>query len=271
MKKGTKIWVGLAVALVVVGIGAAVAIKLNAPTLRKIYHCTLDQGIKPWTAATGTVFTESNATNPKLQDAKPVATKVVLAVPYVAEAPDGVWTGPWKNACEEASITMVEKYYAGEKIVSVSEAKVEMQMLFKIQDKVWGSDANSDASRTAQLINDYTTYTAKIVDNPTVEQIKNELKNGHPVISLHYGKDLNNANIPFLRSGSYYHMMVIMGYDDASKEFITNDDGDAKTGQGHRYDYTLFMHSLHDYIYATKKTDGPPRVIFTLPKPATGT
>ncbi|MFA5987658.1 MAG: hypothetical protein WC797_03350, partial [Candidatus Paceibacterota bacterium] len=38
-------------------------------------------------------------------------TKVNLEVPYINEAPDNDWTGPWKDACEEASITMIEKYY----------------------------------------------------------------------------------------------------------------------------------------------------------------
>jgi len=55
MKKRTKFWIGLVVVIAVLGISAAVAIKLNVPTLRKIYHCSLDQGIKPPSAATGTL------------------------------------------------------------------------------------------------------------------------------------------------------------------------------------------------------------------------
>ena len=38
-------------------------------------------------------------------------TEVNLEVPYINESPDDIWTGPWKNACEEASVAMIEKFY----------------------------------------------------------------------------------------------------------------------------------------------------------------
>lgn len=201
-------------------------------------------------------------------DAQNPPVNLTLAVPYINEAPDGKFVGNWKNACEEASLTIVQKYYLHEQKVGVSEAMAFMQMLFDIQNKIWGSNANSDAARTAKLINDNTIYNGKIIDNPTVDQIKSELQQGRPVISLHYGFDLKNKNIPFvpLPRGTSYHMMVIIGFDDATKEFITNDDGDQKAGANHRYGYDLFMGSLHDYDFADGQADGTPRVIFTYPK-----
>lgn len=189
-----------------------------------------------------------------------------LEIPYINEAPDDIWTGPWKNACEEASMAMVEKFYTGKNPVPVKEAKTFMIALFDKQNKIWGSNADSDAVRTAKLINDYSSYNAVIKDNPTAEDIKKELQQKHPVISLHYGKDLQNKNIPFLRTGSYYHMMVITGYDDIEEEFIVNDTGDRKTGKGYRYDYDIFINSLHDFDFKTHKANGPARVVFTYPK-----
>lgn len=195
-------------------------------------------------------------------------TKVSLDVPYINEAPDNNWTGPWKNACEEASMAMVEKYYTGKSTVAVTEAKVFMTMMFTKQNSIWGSNADSDAKRTARLINDYTVYNAIIKDNPTIEDIKQELQQKRPVISLHYGFDLQNPNIPFvpLPRGTSYHMIVIKGYDDVTKEFIVNDTGDRKEGNGYRYDYDLFMNSLHDYDFSVRKANGPARVLFTYPK-----
>lgn len=193
-------------------------------------------------------------------------TKVIMAVPYINEAPDGIFTGPWKNACEEANITMLEEYYSGKKSVTINEAKSFMIILFDAEDIIYSSNTNSDATRTAKLINDYTSYGATIKDNPTLQEIKNELQQKRPVISLHRGFDLKNKNIPFLATGSSYHMITIIGYDDVTKEFITNDSGDMIDGKNHRYDYDLFMKSLHDYNYSTRKADGPPRVIFTYPK-----
>ncbi|MBP9686566.1 MAG: C39 family peptidase [Candidatus Doudnabacteria bacterium] len=189
--------------------------------------------------------------------------QVVLAVPYVNEAPDGNWTGPWKNGCEEAAVVMVEVYYQGRQEVSVTEAKELMQQLFDEQDREWGSNANSDAARTVQFIHELDLFNARIVEDPTVQQIKEEVAAGRPVITLHRGFELRNPNIPFLATGSSYHTLVVIGYDDARGEFIVHDDGDAKTGEGRRYAYGVVVGSLHDYNYQTKLADGPPRVIFT--------
>ncbi|MFH1711612.1 MAG: C39 family peptidase [Patescibacteria group bacterium] len=189
--------------------------------------------------------------------------QVQLGVPYLNESPDGSWTGPWKNACEEASITMIESYYQDNLDVTVEEAMDFMMMLFNAEDEIWGSNLDADAARTERLVNEYTSFNAVIQVDPTIDQIKRELAAGHPVISFHYGKDLNNPGIPFLATGSFYHVQVIIGYDDETQEFITNDDGDIRTGAAHRYDYELFMNSLHDFNFETKKPDKPPTVIFT--------
>ena len=186
-----------------------------------------------------------------------------LNVPYVSEAPDNLWIGPWKNACEEASVTMVEKYYKGEKTVNITEAKNFMQNLFDVQDKLYGSNANSDVVRTNFLVNNYSSFKGVIKSDPTIDDIKKQLDGGYPVIAFHNGFDLKNPNIPFLPTGSAYHSTVVEGYDDVSKEFIVDDPGDEIQGTGHRYGYDLYMNSLHDYNYSDKKADGPARVIFT--------
>lgn len=195
-------------------------------------------------------------------------SSVLLKVFYINESPDNAWTGPWKNACEEASITMVDKYYYGLSTVTIAEAKKEMSQLFDIQNKLWGGNANSDAARTARLINDNTIYNATIIELPTIIQIKKELQGKRPVIVPLYGFDLNNKNIPFVPApvGTSYHMIVIIGYDDATKEFITNDTGDIKAGANHRYGYDVLMNALHDYSYVTRYADDPARAIFTYPK-----
>jgi len=191
--------------------------------------------------------------------------KFILDVPYINEAPDGNFSGNWKNGCEEASIAMVEKYYTGKKSVSNEEAKSFMQNLFDIQDRLYGSNASTDAARTAKIINNYTSFSAIVKDNPTIEDIRRQIRKKRPIISLHYGFDLQNSDIPFSRTGSYYHMLVVVGYNDETQEFIVNDDGDMKNGKNHRYNYDLFMNSLHDYNSSLNKTNGPARVIFTNP------
>ena len=120
--------------------------------------------------------------------------QVILAVPYVPEAPDGNWTGPWKNACEESSIAMVEYYYTGNSTPSKIASKAFMWDLFSKQNSLYGSNADADSVRTNYLINNFSSFYGKVIDNPTLEQIKKELQQKRPVISLHYGFDLKNKN-----------------------------------------------------------------------------
>lgn len=195
-----------------------------------------------------------------------VPASVNLAVPYVNEAPDDDWTGPWKNACEEATIVMVDNFYAGAKTVSIAEAKIYLQKLFDFEDKTFGSNANTDVKKTLVMVENVANFKARIVELPSLEDIKKELDAGHPVITFHRGFDLHNANIPFLRTGSSYHTLVVKGYNDLTKQFITNDPGDSKQGPDHLYDYNVLMESLHDYNYATSQVDLPARVLFTSPR-----
>ncbi|MBD3359763.1 MAG: hypothetical protein GF365_03615 [Candidatus Buchananbacteria bacterium] len=192
--------------------------------------------------------------------------KVTLNIPYINESPDGSWTGPWKNGCEEASIAMIENFYLGNETVAIKDSMDFMMTLFNKQDQIWGSNADADAYRTAKLIDDYTNYNAIIIDNPTIASIKKELNQKRPVISFHYGKELQNPNIPFLATGSYYHVIVLIGYDDTTGEFIAHDNGDIKTGEKHRYNYDVLMNSLNDFVFETRQANGTPRVIFTYPK-----
>jgi len=59
---------------------------------------------------------------------------------------------------------------------------------------------------------------------------------------------------------------VIIGYDESTGEFITNDTGDTVNGPGHHYKFAQLMNAIHDYDSADNKTDGPSRAIFTYPK-----
>lgn len=189
-----------------------------------------------------------------------------LPVPHIWEIPDGVWVRPWNNACEEASLMMVEEFYLGRKEENVSgkEIKAKLTPLFAWQDRVFGSNADSDSKRTARIINEYSSFEAIIKQNPTLEEIKAELDAGHPVISFHYAKGMNPDH-RFRAGGSYYHVMVITGYDDATQEFMLN-DSEFQNGLDYRYGYATIMDTLHDFDHTRRKADGPPVVIFTRAK-----
>ncbi len=188
---------------------------------------------------------------------------MLLKVPFTSEIPNGSWAKPWNNACEEASIVMVKGYYFGYEATTKQIAMADMSPLFKIEDKIFGSNADTDATRTAKLINEYTDFSAVIVTNPNLDDIKNEIAQGRPVIAMLYAKNLVNPNHRWRVGGSYYHVLVLVGFDDKTNEFITNDSGDPATGGGYKYSYDVIMSGLHDFNHKTKRADGPPRVLFT--------
>lgn len=199
--------------------------------------------------------------------ARATVTPVILPVPQVWEIPDGVWRAPWSGACEEASVTMAEQFYLhpGKRIVPRAEEKKLMAPLFPIEDKLFGSNSDTNSTRTLKLINNFTSFDADIKLNPTVEDIKNELKAGRPVISLHYGYDLKNPRHRFRHGGSSYHVMVLTGFDDQKKIFFANDP-ELKDGIDFPYNYAIIMASLHDFNHVTKKADGTAVALFTRPK-----
>ncbi|MDO8626587.1 MAG: C39 family peptidase [Candidatus Magasanikbacteria bacterium] len=190
-----------------------------------------------------------------------------LPVPHIWEIPDGVWVKPWNGACEEASIIMVDKFYQGNPraILNKAISKKLMNRLFPIEDRLFGSNADTNATRTQKLINDYSNFDAVIKRHPTLEEIQSELEAGRPVISLHYGYDLNNPRHRFRRGGSSYHMMVLTGFDNVKKSFYVNDP-ELSDGIDFPYNYDTIMASLRDFNHATHEADGEPTVLFTEPK-----
>lgn len=187
-----------------------------------------------------------------------------LDVPFISEAPQKIWSGPWVNACEEASVAMVDNFYLGQNKVAPKDAATLMNKLFAWQNKLFKSNANSNATRTLQMIDaNNMSFKGEIIREPNLDQIKDELRAGRPVISLHYGLDLHNPSLIFRRGGSAYHMIVLKGFDENTQEFIVQDNGSHTDGIDFRYSYDTLMSSLHDYNHKTNRTDGPATVIFT--------
>lgn len=192
-------------------------------------------------------------------------TFVKLKVPFAVEVPDGRWVDPWKNACEEASMIMVDQYYQGKIKLTNAEAKKLMLPIFTLEDELFGFNKDSNAGETKLFADKFLSFTATIKENPTLDEIKAELTAKRPVITMHYGWGLNNPALHFRSGGSSYHMMVLSGFDDVKKQFIVQDSGNSK-GLDFRYKYDIILKTLHDFNRATGQADGPARVLFTEPK-----
>jgi hypothetical protein len=157
------------------------------------------------------------------------------------------------------SLIMVQRFYAGESL-SLQQAEDELQDLV-----AWETDHGYGYDVTAQEIADIAKakygLSARVIDNPTVQDIVAELAAGRPVIVPAAGRDLGN---PFFSGeGPWYHMLVITGYKKGAfgDRFVTNDPG-TKRGEKYEYDTKVFMNAIHDWTGVKEEIrQGTPRVV----------
>lgn len=165
-----------------------------------------------------------------------------LKVPFIVQAPFANWDEDYKEACEEASILMVDAFYNNLQLTEDQSAERLMEMI-NWQKANWGGHFDLNVNQTAKLamaLFGYQDYL--IINNPTVEQIKSYLEKGWPVITPAAGQKLNNPH--FRSPGPIYHMLVVKGF--TADGFITNDPG-TKFGDDYFYPTDTLMAALADW------------------------
>lgn len=188
------------------------------------------------------------------------AQAMELAVPRVSQVPDGVWVAPWDEACEEASILMVNGFYERSDAISKDISKQKIRQMVEWENKTFTHYQDTNAVETVRLIQQFGTFGATIKRSPTLAEIKRELDQQQPVIALVNMYLFYNQP----SEGDSYHVFVIKGYDEEKKEFLVADPG----REEQRYSYDRVMRALHDYNPTSKEADGEPTVLFTHPKPS---
>ncbi|MFA6426939.1 MAG: C39 family peptidase [Candidatus Magasanikbacteria bacterium] len=185
-----------------------------------------------------------------------------LPVPFSSQAPQGRWVEPWKNACEEASTMLVDLFYYGytSKQVDADGATKLISLLVKLENNHFGFNKDTNAVQITELINLYLPWEAYIVENPTLEQLKAEIDNGHPILFPVHGRDLRNPH--YNTDQIDYHVFVISGYDDEKKEFIAQEVA-TQFGIDFRYSYDTIMTAMHDFLPRDKTYLGRKVAIFT--------
>lgn len=188
-------------------------------------------------------FTKEEVLQNEPDDMDNIPEEINLDIPFYPQAPDGDWSLPWKEACEEASVVQAY-YFLKWKELSKEKFKSEVLDIVEIQKDILGKYIDSSMSETAQFLEEKFNYTNyEIIDNPTVEQMKYELAQGHPIIAPFAGKELGNSF--FTNGWPRYHVLVIVGYND--EYFITNDVWTSR-GENFAYSYEVIMDSMHDLI-----------------------
>src|SRR3989344_371968 len=171
-----------------------------------------------------------------------IKASVNLAVPFQAQAPFGEWVMPYKEACEEASLIMVDYYLRG---MSLSKQQMEDEIDDQVawQETEFGGHFDLPIAQVAEIAQAFYDYNVEIIPNLTVEKIKQQLNLGRPIVIPSAGRALGNPN--FTPPGPLYHMLVIKGYKE-NGDFITNDPG-TRNGANYVYSEEVLMASIRDW------------------------
>lgn len=185
-------------------------------------------------------------TEKKAEETTIRVAEINLAVPFTSQAPTGNWQEPYKNSCEEASVLMVREYYAGNQSTVLDPTSVEqsLQDIVALENTLFGYYLDTTVAETANFAKElYGFASTELIENPTVDQIKEQLNQGNPVLVPAAGQLLKNPY--YTQPGPIYHMLVIRGYTK-NNQFIVNDPG-TKHGNAYVYSFDTIMNAMHDW------------------------
>ena len=168
---------------------------------------------------------------------------VNLDIPFYAQAPEWNRSLPWKEACEEASLILAAAYLE-DRTLTLDQFKTSIHEMVALQKVIYNNYIDTDMEQTAAIFdNYYGSGNTKLIDNPTIEQLKEELALWNPIIAPFAGKEL--WNIYYSNGWPRYHVLVITGYDET--HFYTNDVG-TKRWENFPYNHSIIMNALHDLV-----------------------
>lgn len=176
--------------------------------------------------------------------------KIKIDVPFVSQAPFGIWDEYHEEACEEAALLMLV-HFLNKDILDKDSAEKELQALIAFQIKNYGDYKDSNVAQTIRLAEDfYGLKNLKAVYDFSLEEMKKYLAQGQPVIVPTAGRLLKNPN--FTSPGPWYHNLVLVGFEKGA--IITNDPGTRK-GEGYRYEEKLLYSAIHDFTGDKEKIE----------------
>jgi len=168
--------------------------------------------------------------------------EVRLQVPFTTQTPFAEWVPPFDEACEEASLIMLE-YHLLDQALNPDLARLEIELF---TDWATKNDYHIDVSiqELAKMASKYYQRKPKVYlgNQVTVASIKRLLDLGYPVIIPAAGKELQNPH--FQNGGPPYHMLVITGYD--AEHFYTHDPG-TRFGESYAYPIDRLYQAIHNW------------------------
>lgn len=172
-----------------------------------------------------------------------VPAELNLSAPFTSQAPDANWDEDHEDFCEEASVLMAARALQGRTIRDTADAEKALQEIKRWQLDNLGFFKSTTAAETARIIREFYELPARLLPNPSVQDLKTELAAGRFVIVPAAGRLLGNPN--FRSPGPLYHMLLLKGYTTTGK-FITHDPG-TRNGRNYVYAYDVLMNAIHDW------------------------
>jgi len=207
---------------------------------------------------------------PPIVPDKPLAVDrrqtVLHNVPFTSQAPSGDWDNIiFQQGCEETSMLMAMLWVQNKKFINVRDAEIAISAISNFSQKNYGEFRDTSIEDTAIIMKDYFDYqNIEVQNDVSAGDIKRELARGNLVIVAVNGQKVGN---PFYTPpGPLQHMLVVKGYDEARKEFITNDPG-TRRGASFRYKEDVLEGALQDYVTGYKEPISEVRKAMIIVKP----
>lgn len=160
-------------------------------------------------------------------------------VPFVSQAPYGLWTDPWASFAEEACAYMAYLWANDQTAPSYEIAGQAFITLRDWETANMGTYKDTDLLQTLRLFNEFYGLQAELSYDLTRENLLAQLDQGNililPVQNLenpHYGEP-----------GPVFHMLVVYGYE--GEFLITNDPGTVR-GEAYRYEIQKILDHVQD-------------------------
>lgn len=257
---GSRVWlviVGSGIVLIA-GIGALLFFRPSSNTVELPPVTSLETMAVSSTkdVVVEKVISASSTTRPSLPKS------LRLDVPFLSQAPTKNWDMPYQEACEEASVLMVQAYYAkrGTNFLP-EEGDRAIRSIVDWSARQYGPElVDMTAQEVATMVEAYMPELRAVVKPVhSASDIRAELARGYPVILPADGKKL--ANPHFRNGGPRYHMLVIKGYLEDGR-WITNDPG-TQFGEHFLYSKENLLESAHDWNDGDVKNGMPVMIVVT--------
>lgn len=167
-------------------------------------------------------------------------------VPFTVQAPGAAWDDPTlQDGCEEASLLMAMAWLRSEALPGPDAVADTIHALVAFEKERFGHHEDISLPELATVMREYFDHEdIRILESVTIEHITTEIRNGNLVLAPAYGRALRNPY--FTPPGPITHMLVLIGYDPESREFVVNDPGTVR-GASYRYDEDVLYEAIWAY------------------------